>query len=475
VTRGLTFSQLTAGLLFGALAACACLMPAHSDTFWHLRAGQEIWRTLHVPLVDHYSYTADGRFWPNHEWLWEAISYALYRVGGMRLLVAGGAAIVMGAVAILYRLMVGAVATRLVIVLLALPLGSCLWVLRPQIVTMLMLALMLWLLVAERYLYLPLQFAVWANAHGAVAMGGLILAVVTLVAIARARGGDARDRGRAVRLALLTPLCALATLLTPLGVGLWRYIGSSTALSRQNKVAEWQPTLPAGWYGISFWALAAAFVAIVVWRGRRLRAASWGDAVLLTAALVVLPLAFRAIRNTPVFLMIAMPAASRLLGPDFRFGRAPAHPPPESVEHPRLNLALLIGFSLVEAAGIIWAWSVPYVNLGWQPLGTGAITALRACPDRIYNRYYDGGFLIWFLPERRVFIDNRQDPYPAAFTQAATAIDSGAPYRPLFEQYQIRCAIVPARSKTIEALGADRWQTRFHDDKWAVLVAPGGG
>ena len=42
MTRGLTFSQLTAGLLFGALAVCALLMPAQSDTYWHLRAGQEI-------------------------------------------------------------------------------------------------------------------------------------------------------------------------------------------------------------------------------------------------------------------------------------------------------------------------------------------------------------------------------------------------------------------------------------------------
>lgn len=82
MTRGLTFSQLTAGLLFGALAACACLMPAHSDTYWHLRAGQEIWRTLHVPRVDSYSYTAAGRVWPDHEWLWQALSYALYRGGG---------------------------------------------------------------------------------------------------------------------------------------------------------------------------------------------------------------------------------------------------------------------------------------------------------------------------------------------------------------------------------------------------------
>jgi hypothetical protein len=471
VTRGLTFSQLTAGLLFGALAVCALLMPAHSDTYWHLRAGQEIWRTEHVSLVESYSYTAAGRSWPNHEWLWQALSYALYRAGGMRLLVLGGAAFVMGAVAILYRLMVGSASTRLVIMLLALPLASTLWVLRPQIVTMLMLSVMLWCLVHERYAVLPVQFAVWANAHGAVAMGGLVLTVVALVAIARARGGDEVDRRRARRLALLTPICGLATLLTPLGTGLWHYIGQSMALSRQNRVLEWQPTLPVGPFEITFWVLAAAFVALMIWRRGRLRGASWADAVLLTAAVVILPLAFRAIRNTPVFLMVAMPPASRLLGPDFRIGRARAHP--DSVEHPRLNLALLIGFSLVEAAGVIWAWSIPYPILGWGPLSAGAIAAVRACPERIYNRYYDGGFLIWFAPERPVFIDNRQDPYPLAFTLAATAIDSGAPYRPTFDRYGIRCAFLPTESKMIERLTTDRWRTRFRDDKWAVLTAPG--
>jgi hypothetical protein len=471
VTRGLTFSQLTAGLLFGALAACACLMPAHSDTYWHLRAGEDIWRTLHVPSVDSYSYTAAGRVWPDHEWLWQALSYGLYRMGGMRLLVAGGAVVVMGAVTILYRLMVGAGSTRLLIMVLALPLASCLWVLRPQIVTLLMMSVMLWCLAHERYAILPALFTVWANAHGAVAMGGLVLGVVTLLAIARARHGDAADRRRVRPLLIVTPVCGLATALTPLGPGLWRFIGQSMALSQHNGVAEWQPVRPADVYGIAFWALAAAFVALVIWRRARLRGGSWGDAVLLTAALVILPLAFRAIRNTPMFLMVAMPAASRLLGPDFRIGRAAA--PPDSVEHPRLNLALLLGFSLLEAAGVAWAWHTSYSSLGWRPISPGAIAAVRACPDQLYNRYYDGGFLIWFAPERRVFIDNRQDPYPLSFTQAATEIDGGAPYRPTFARYGIRCAFLPAESKMLGRLSADRWRTRFHDDKWAVLTAPG--
>jgi len=94
VTRGLSFPKLAEGLLLGAVAVCALVMPATPDTYWHLRAGREIWQTLHVPLADHYSYTADGRFWPNHEWLWQALSYALHRAGGFPLLVAGGAAAV---------------------------------------------------------------------------------------------------------------------------------------------------------------------------------------------------------------------------------------------------------------------------------------------------------------------------------------------------------------------------------------------
>ena len=84
----MSFPRLAVGLLFGAFAVTACLSPAGPDTYWHLRAGEEIWRTLHVPLDEHYSFTAAGRFWPNHEWLWQALSYGAHRVGGMPLLTA---------------------------------------------------------------------------------------------------------------------------------------------------------------------------------------------------------------------------------------------------------------------------------------------------------------------------------------------------------------------------------------------------
>jgi hypothetical protein len=473
MTRGLTFHQLTLGLLFGAIAVFACLMPAQGDTYWHLRAGQEIWQTGHVPLDEHYSYTAAGAFWPDHEWLWQVFSYGLYRAGGMPLLVLGSAAIVTGACAILYRLAVGPASTRFVLMLLSLPLATRAWALRPQLVSTLLLAVLLWLLVHQRYRPLPFLFVLWANVHGAVAMGVAVLAAVACLAVARARRGDAHERRRARALVALTPLCALATLLTPLGFGLWRYVGASMALSRQNKILEWQPTWPDGPFGITFWILASAFVALLCWRRHRLRDASWGDLVLLTASLLMLALAARAIRNTCLFLLIAVPAASRLLGPDFRFGRraAPAQPP----DHPRLNLALLIAISAIEAAAVIGAWRVSYAGLGWQPISAGALAAVRACPAQVFNRYNDGGALIWFVPEKRVFSDTRQDPYPLSITRASASIEHGGAYRETFARYGIRCAILPVESKAIGRLIEDGWQTRFLDDRWTVLVSPGAG
>jgi hypothetical protein len=473
VTRGLTFSQLLAALLFGALAVCACLMPAQSDTYWQLRAGQEIWRTFRVPLVDHYSYTAAGRDWPNHEWLWQALSYALYRLGGMRLYLLGGAALAMGAMAIVYRLMVGMTATRFWLMLLGFPLTSAIWVLRPQIVTLFLLVVLVWLLVAERIWPLPALFLVWANAHGGVAVGGMVLASVTVAALIRARRGDAVDVRRAVRLCLVAPLCGAATALTPLGFQVWRFVGGSLALSRRNGITEWQLTLPVAPFEIAFWILAAAFVALLIRRRARLRDASWGwgDTVVLTAAVVTLPLGFVMVRNTAMFLLLAIPAASRLLGPDFQLGRKRSDTP--STDHPRLNLGLLVGISFVELGLVVVLWSAPPRRLDWRPLSPGAVEAVRACPEHIYNSFYDGGYLIWFVPEKKVFIDNRQDPYPSSFIRQTTAVDNGAPYRAMFDRYGIRCAFVPTDSKMMQTLSADRWQTRFRDERWAVLAAPG--
>jgi len=75
--RGIAFTDLGRGVLFVLIAACALLMPAAADTYWHLRAGADVFRTGEVPRVEMYSFTARGQPWREHEWLWDPFSYAL--------------------------------------------------------------------------------------------------------------------------------------------------------------------------------------------------------------------------------------------------------------------------------------------------------------------------------------------------------------------------------------------------------------
>jgi hypothetical protein len=440
-------------------------MPAQSDTYWHLRAGADLWRTGSVPLVETYSHTAAGAFWPNHEWLWQAASYALYRAGGFPLLELAGATIVTLAFALAWRLMVGPVAVRFLLMALAMPLSASVWALRPQIASLALLATLLTLVARERYAWLPLLFALWANLHGAVALGGVVLGAMTLAALWSARGGDADARRRARTLALVLPACALATAATPLGFRLWSFIFESVSRSREIGIDEWLPAYPTKPLEIGFWVLALAFVVLLA--RRRSALSDWPTLALVAAALAILPLAIRAGRNIAPFLLVVIPAASRLLGEGVALGRRT-----DDADRPRFNLAFLVVFLALGATTVGVAWAAPLPRLGWRPVSAGALAAVRACPGPLYNRYNEGGYLVWLAPEVKVFLDSRQDPYPRAFVPEALRVEAEGDFAATFARHGVRCAFLPDGSPTLPRLRAAGWTTRFSDDAWAVLEAP---
>jgi hypothetical protein len=313
-------------------------------------------------------------------------------------------------------------------------------------------------------------FFVWANLHGAVALGGAVLAAATVTAWFT-------DRPRFARLAGITLLSAALTAVTPMGAGLWRFIGESMARSHQNQVMEWLPSTPKGPVEIAFWVAVVILVGLLVRRWRRL--ASWDDRVVVAAALILLPLAARSVRNIPPFFLLWMPAVSRLIGPDARlsarwpFARktAPAAKRTD-VEHPRLNL-LLAGVAAAGAIGAVaLCWALPLERLGWRPIAPAAVAAIRACPGRLYNRYNEGGFLIWFAPDVPVFVDSRQDPYPDDFLTADVIAEKTGDVRALFARYQIGCATLPPKSPIEKTLRAEGWQEAYRDPTWLVFYPP---
>src|SRR5262249_2143327 len=76
------FDQLAVALLATAVTAVLCRATFQNDTWWALRVGQDLVRDHVWPCHDHFTYTARGAHFPDHEWLTDALFYVLDDVFG---------------------------------------------------------------------------------------------------------------------------------------------------------------------------------------------------------------------------------------------------------------------------------------------------------------------------------------------------------------------------------------------------------
>jgi hypothetical protein len=458
--RALGFDRFATAILYVVTFALGAVSSAQIDLWWLLRAGQDIWHTHHVSLVERYSHTAAGRYWSNHEWLWEAIAYPLHRAGGMPLLSAWTGAVV-ATTAWVMRRNSRALGYVVPIVLgIALPLMSVSWTIRPQVTSMLLFAVTMLLLARERYAWIPALFLVWANLHAQVVMGGALLGVATLaslVDLARTRSADAARRAR--HLALTTAVSAAATLVNPLGPRLWTYVLDANGRPGQDRIAEWATAFSSPVGAAIFWPLVVVTIVLAVRRRARLR--TWADRVPALAALVMAPLAMTAIRNIPFFVVAVVPLFMTLL--EFRT----RHP----VGTVRRWREALVAVALLAAVGVGTVWAAQPPKLAWHPVSSGLASALRGCPGPLYNDYDQGAALIWFVPDVKVFVDNRQDPYPASVIDASMGL-APSDYRRTFDRFGIRCALLHQRSALAAAVLRDGWTPTYEDGTSVVLVPP---
>ena len=451
--KAITFDRLTVSLLFVALFARACHSPAQNDTWWHLRAGEDIWHGW-FPTSEQWSYTAHGRFWPDHAWLSEAILYALHAIGGMVGVTLYVAAAVVCTYALLWRLMGGSVRRRAVLLVATLPASFILSAVRPQVISPLLLLVTVTLLLERRFRLLPVLFLLWANLHGGFVLGALVVVAALVVAIIW-------ERSLVRPLAIATALSGVAALLTPLGP---RVLSLVLGTTNELDIVEWRPawdTMPAGAV------LAVVAIALAVaWRVRPPR--EWESRVLLAGSIVLLPLAVRYSRVMPLFIVVALPYIARAWE-DYR----PSRPPADDA-----SVAHSAAVAVAALAAVVWvvsSWARSDPALAWEPLPPAAAQAVRACGQPVFNRYDDGGYLIWFAPDVPVFIDSRQEagaPYPDQFLRDQLHNDAIGDYKTTFAEWHIGCALLPPSSPTAQHLQQDGWHVTYSDTDWLVLVQP---
>jgi hypothetical protein len=456
-----TFDRLATTLLFLAIATAACLMPAQHDTWWLLRAGHDMWATRHVLLTDTYSHTVYGAAWPNHEWLSQLLFYAVYAVGGLPLLTLGAALVVTAAWAIVWAQTPASARVKLLMTAFVLASATTTWSLRAQVLSLLLVTVTMALLRRRQYAWLPLVFWVWANLHGAVLLGVLLLGAALVATLVE-------DIKALPRLALVSALCLLATALTPLGWQFWLDMPMSLGRIRHLGIDEWAPPRLALLSLLPFWITITALVGLVATRGRALlrdaAARREGHVTMCVCALALVPLALTAVRNVPPFLMLAVPAIAAL-GPVF-----PAASSTRSTHRPWLNCGMAAAAAAVAMIAVTVAYATHLARFNWTPLPAASLTALGGCQGNIYNRYDEGGYLIWFAPGRKVFLDGRQDPYPPSLIKEQMRVESTGDFTSLFERYDVRCAYVPAASPVSAGLLRAGWTPLFRDATWAVLA-----
>jgi hypothetical protein len=227
----------------------------------------------------------------------------------------------------------------------------------------------------------------------------------------------------------------------------------------QDRIAEWSSAFesPAG--AAILWPVVALTLVLAVRRRDRLR--DWSDRVPAIAAVAMAPLAALAIRNIPFFVVAVVPLLMTVL--EFR-----TREPIGLVGRWRAALA---GFAALAAAAVVGTWVAAPPKLAWHPVPDGLATALRACPGPLYNGYDAGAALTWFVPDVKVFVDNRQDPYPASVIDASMGLGP-RDYPRTFASFGVGCALLSPDSSLVPALRRDGWTPAYEDSASVVLVPP---
>src|ERR1017187_763855 len=197
------------------------------DTGWHIRTGEILLGSGHVPARDPFSFWRAGERWYAWEWLSDAIFAEFHRWRGLEAVAALAVVVVCLWAAVLFAWLLdrGAGAwISLGVTLGAVSASSIHFLARPHLFSLLLLAPALWTIDRDRrapdhrlWWLVPLA-ALWANLHAGFAGWLAILAWLVAASALERNGAAARRYG------LLAALSTLATLANPYGWQLHRHI-----------------------------------------------------------------------------------------------------------------------------------------------------------------------------------------------------------------------------------------------------------
>jgi len=479
----------------------ALQIPTEPDFGWHLRTGLDLlqhgWQ---MPTTDPYSHTMSDWPWVEHAWLTDGVIALIHRgLGGAGLLgaILFFAAVTVGAFAVAAGPARADRISRLIAV------AAALWVARPflgartQLVTLLGFALVLWIWHQSRegrpvWLWaVPPLFLLWANLHGGFTAGLFALALMLVVsAVARVVVVRWPEVARQLEepvpawpqigwLALAIGAATALTFVNPYG---WR-LHQEILLSLSDRfmletLHEWQPLSLQTHAGKLYAGYLVGLGAAMGMGYRRIEPIRW---VVLA---VFLGLSLRHWRNIPFFLIVSLPLAAEMLA--MIATRAMAWMPAAARRSKEWGLALTcvvaIGLGVLgpehltrivrsglAAEEFFRDTSYPIEAVQWIKANRNQVGA------RMFNEYGHGGFLLWWLPGERIFIDGRMPAWRIddrrIFEDYLALTNWDPPALGVLDKYLVDWALVKRESPLERALGGEHgWRMIYEDAKVRIYV-----
>jgi hypothetical protein len=447
------------GLAAAGFALAVGYPTGDPDTYWHLASGQWMLDHREILRTDVFSSTVSGQPYSVGEWLGQVVLTLVFNVGGW-----GGLAIcraVLVGIAAFFLARLGRrggapfVAVLLVVVW-ALVFSKTRWIDRPGIFTFVLFPVVLDLLYGARagsrraLLFIPPLILLWANLHGGYPIGIALVLAFTAEALVRRRSD-------VVPLALTLAASIALSFVDPEIFGVAGAAGHAFAPPRF--ISEEAPPDVLEPSGFIFAAFVLATLGIALFDG-----GGPLDAILL---IPLLWLALSAQRQLAFFVFAATPyvaAGAARLHARLRPLATPFRPLP-----PTAAAALAL---LLCAGALASAFGVP-VAPDEHAYPTGAVAALRTGSGTLLNEYDWGGYLIYRVPERKVFVDGRLFPfYPAVLTDYRDAVELRPNWKDVLAKYDVREALLGPAKPLAVALREDGWTVRAEGANFVLLAKP---
>lgn len=449
-----------------------------SDAFWHLKAGEYIVKNLTIPSTDPFTLNGESKQWVNTYWLFEVISYLIYKLTGFSGLILLKATMSAGIFVIIFNAIIltgvsPSIAFTIIIPFLAIFRERLL--IRPDIFSYLFIALYFYIFFLFKFHkinklhLLPIIMLFWTNIHSG-AFFGVILLLTFLAGELLAESYMTLKNNVSLKnvfaqykfLILYSVICFIVFFISPANYHSIQYLLSQWNVREVVDISEFKPLTDAENRFLLLIISTLLIVNLASFRRVPLSLLLAGI-VFITPGIMTRRMSYYAfIVNIPAFLLFIDSVISKI----------------KLIKIPKLIQIILCSFWSGFVLYMIF-YSDPYHYFGFGvrnlyfPEGHVNFIKKYKLKVNLFNTLNIGGGIIFAgYPDAKAFVDTRIQVNENTLKEIKNSIENQFSFKSLLDKYNINALLVENNAGLItnQLVSPEEWSLVYWDDYSMLLL-----